>query len=188
MNHGVDLSQIEALLKAAKDITNHDEYVIIGSLSILGINTEQLPAEMKKSVDVDLYIKNDPNRTPELNNALGEGSDFDIANGYYADPCSPGLASLPEGWEDRLIEYNFGEVKAFFLDPNDAAVSKYIRGGERDHKWIQAGLKAGLLKMDIIERRIGSAPTLEGELEAARKQMAQDRQDLGLRVSRGRER
>ena len=44
----------------------------------------------------------------------------------------------------------------------------------------RAGLKDKLLNMDIIERRIASAPALEGELQAARKRMAQHRKSLKL--------
>ena len=59
-------------------------------------------------------------------------------------------------------------------------VSKYMRSDERDLRWLRAGLKDKLLNMDIIERRIASAPALEGELQAARKRMAQHRKSLKL--------
>ena len=170
----MNLEQIEVLLKEAKVVTQHDEFVIIGSLSILGFSPHP-PKQMVMSIDVDMYLKNDPYRTSDIYKKLGQGSEFENANGYYADPVSPKLASLPEGWEARLIEYNFGDVKAFFLDPEDAAVSKYIRGDERDLRWIHAGLEAGILKMITIERRIGTAPTLDGELEAARDRIEHDK-------------
>jgi hypothetical protein len=82
------------------------------------------------------------------------------------------LPSFPEGWRDRLIELDFGDVRAFFVDPNDVAVSKYIRGEERDMRWLRFGLASGLLNMAVIEQRVGSAPALEGELPAARKRIA----------------
>ena len=75
---------------------------------------------------------------------------------------------------------DFGDVKAFFVQPDDVAVSKYIRGEERDLRWLLAGLKSGLLDMHTIERRIASAPALEGELPAARKRMARHRKALKL--------
>lgn len=173
----MNLEQIGRLLKEAKNITKHDEYVIIGSLSILGYEPHP-PQQMIMSIDVDMYIKNDPSRTSDLHEKLGQGSEFENTNGYYADPVSPKLASLPEGWQNRLIEYHFGDVKAFFLDPDDAAVSKYVRGDERDLRWIHAGLEAGILKIKTIEQRIGSAPTLDGELEAARERISQDKKSL----------
>lgn len=135
---------------------------------------------MVMSIDVDTYLKNDPQRTGELVEALGQGSAFEDEFGYYLDPISPNLPSFPEGWQDRLILLDFGDIQAFFVDPNDVAVSKYMRGEERDLRWLRAGLKDKLLNMDIIERRIASAPALEGELQAARKRMAQHRKSLKL--------
>jgi hypothetical protein len=70
-----------------------------------------------------------------------------------------------------LILIDFGDVRAFFVDPNDVAVSKYIRGDERDMRWLREGLNSGLLRIDIIERRLASAPALEGELPAARRRL-----------------
>ncbi|PIT79941.1 hypothetical protein B9Z39_15200 [Limnohabitans sp. JirII-29] len=61
-----------------------------------------------------------------------------------------------------------GEINAFFVNPNDVAVSKYIRGEERDVRWIKAGLRIGLLDLDIIDRVVHTAIALPGELEAAR--------------------
>lgn len=98
----------------------------------------------------------------------------------YLDPVSPNLPSFPEGWEDRLILIDFDDVRAFFVDPNDVAVSKYVRGDERDMRWLREGLKSGLLNIETIERRIGSAPTLAGELPAARKRIAGHRKRLQL--------
>jgi hypothetical protein len=77
-----------------------------------------------------------------------------------------------------LIPLDFGDVKAFFVQPDDVAVSKYMRGEERDLRWLLAGLRSGILSMDTIERRIASAPALEGELQAALKRMARHRKVL----------
>ena len=53
-----------------------------------------------------------------------------------------------------------------------------MRGEERDMRWLLAGLKGGLLELDTIERRIASAPALDGELAAARKRIAQHKKRL----------
>lgn len=171
--------QLHALLAQAKAIVHHTDFVIVGSLSILGAVSDP-PRTMVMSIDVDTYLKNDPQRTYELAHALGQGSVFEDEFGYYLDPVSPNLPSFPEGWQDRLIPLDFGDVKAFFVEPNDVAVSKYMRGEERDLRWLLAGLKSGLLHMDTIERRIASAPALEGELQAARKRMGRHRKKLQL--------
>lgn len=170
--------QLHALLTEARKQVHHAEFVIVGSLAILGAVAEP-PSTMVTSIDVDTYLKNDPQRTGELVQALGQGSPFEDEFGYYLDPVSPHLPSFPEGWQDRLVLIDFGDVKAFFVEANDVAVSKYMRGEDRDLRWLLAGLKGGLIDLDVIERRVGSAPALDGELAAARKRIAKHRKRLG---------
>lgn len=170
--------QLHALLTEARKQVQHAEFVIVGSLAILGAVAEP-PRTMVMSIDVDTYLKNDPQRTGELVQALGQGSAFEDEHGYYLDPVSPNLPSFPEGWQDRLVQIDFGDVKAFFVEANDVAVSKYMRGEDRDLRWLLAGLKGGLIDLDVIERRVGSAPALDGELAAARKRIAKHRKRLG---------
>jgi hypothetical protein len=35
--------------------------------------------------------------------ALGQGSPFEAEHGYYLDPISPHVATLPTGWSERLV-------------------------------------------------------------------------------------
>ena len=114
--------QLHVLLRQAKELSGHSEFVVVGSLAILGAISKP-PDEMVMSIDVDTYMKADPGRTGELNEALGQGSPFEDQYGYYLDPVSPNLPSFPEGWQDRLIQHDFEDVRAFFVEPNDVAVS-----------------------------------------------------------------
>ncbi len=110
---------------------------------------------MTGSIDVDLYPKNDPGRASEVQLALGLGSEFERNFGYYADAASPMLPTLPEGWESRLIQIKFESgVSAWFLEPNDAAISKYVRSEPRDREWIRAGLTNRILSLPTIEYRL----------------------------------
>lgn len=79
---------IDRLLVEAKRITNHPDFVIIGSLSVLGAVANP-PVSMTGSIDIDLYPKNDPGRASEIAKALGLGSAFESTYGYYADAVSP---------------------------------------------------------------------------------------------------
>lgn len=139
------------LLAEAMRITKHRDYVIIGSLSVLGA-TATPPESMTGSIDVDLYPKNDPGRAFEIAAELGLGSEFEQRYGYYADVVSPMLPTLPEGLEQRLIRVEFETgVTAWFLEPNDAAISKYVRSESRDREWIRSGLQTGILSLPTIE-------------------------------------
>lgn len=66
----------------------------------------------------------------------------------------PHLATLPEGWQDRLVPRVFASgVTAWFLELHDAAISKYARGEPRHRRWIRAGLQAKLLDIDTLQSR-----------------------------------
>ena len=170
---------IERLLMAARNAINHRDYVIIGSLSILGAR-ELPPPAMVRSPDVDLYPKNDPGRASEVADAIGLGSRFEATHGYYADAVSPRLPTVPEGWESRLVRIAFESgVVAWFLHPNDAAVSKYVRGEARDRKWIRSGLEAGILSLPTIEYRMMDTFMETDERSRALSAIAEDKNWIG---------
>lgn len=172
----MNLEQINRLLTEAMRLTNHRDFVIIGSLSVLG-STRPLPERMTMSTDVDLYPKNDPGRATEIASQFGLGSDFEQQHGYYADAVSPALPTLPEGWQTRLVRVAFDNgVIAWFLEPNDAAVSKYARGEDRDREWIRAGLLAGILSLPTLEYRFRETIMAEpGESKRAKQALEEDR-------------
>lgn len=71
---------------------------------------------------------------------------------YYADAVTPALPTLPDDWEDRLRPVHFESgVTAWFSSPEDAAISKYARGEERDRRWIRAGLEAKIISLHVVE-------------------------------------
>jgi len=152
----VDLKDLQKLFERAKDLSHHTEFVVVGSNSVLGVPLDRgLPPRMTMSIDVDAYTMKDPGRVFDLEAQLGQGSAFELENGYYLDPVSPTLPTLPDGWEARLFKVKFdGGLVIYFLEPNDAAVSKYARGEPRDREWLQAGLAAGVLSSAIIEYRM----------------------------------
>jgi hypothetical protein len=171
-------ASIEHLLGEAAKLTNHREYVIIGSLSVLG-QVASPPESMVYSIDIDLYAKSDPGRSDEIARNLGLGSAFEQANGYYADPVSPALATLPEGWESRLVRLPFANgTTGWFLEPNDAAISKYVRAELRDREWIWAGLQSGILSPAVIEYRMRETVMETDERARSQAAFAEDRARL----------
>ncbi|WP_397391384.1 DUF6036 family nucleotidyltransferase [Polynucleobacter sp.] len=176
----MNLSHIHHVLTEAKKITNHSEYVIIGSLTALGLKVPP-PDEMVRSIDVDLYPKDDPARAGEVAAIIGQGSAFEDKYGYYVDAASPDLPTLPDGWENRFVVHDFGDVRALFLELNDAAISKYARGEIRDRIWIQGGLKAGLLSMPTIEYRLRETSFLDDmEEKSVKQRISEDKESLNL--------
>jgi hypothetical protein len=165
----VNLASLFQLLDAARALCGHREYVVVGSLSVLGLaQVTAIPADMTMSIDADCYTAADPGRIFGLQTELGEGSPYHRSHGIYLDPVSPKLPTLPDGWEQRLIRIQQGEVTAAFLDPNDAAVSKLARGEPRDLRWVRAGLKVGIVSLPALRLRMRSTAFLD----AAEQQVA----------------
>lgn len=168
------LDQVGALLLEAARLCNHRNFVIAGSLCVLG-SILRPPEDMVLSRDVDLYPKLDPGRGfEEIARELAQGSAFAREHGVYADPISPQLLSLPEGWEARLIPVPLpGGVVAWFLDPNDAAIGKLMRGEDNDLRWCRAGMREGILSLPVVQERLRTvARALPEDFERARASMA----------------
>ena len=157
------------LLAEARRLCGHADYVVVGSLSVLGMSeVTAIPANMTMSIDVDCYTLSDPGRALDLQADLGEGSAFHLAHGIYLDPVNPHLPTLPDQWQSRLIKLARSGVVAHFLEPHDAAVSKLARGEERDLRWVAAGAKANILSLPTVALRMKSTTFLdEAEQRAA---------------------
>ncbi|KQU78261.1 MULTISPECIES: DUF6036 family nucleotidyltransferase [unclassified Rhizobacter] len=172
----MNLNALFALLDEARRLSGHLDFVVIGSLSILGLAEHfNVPAGMTLSNDLDCYTRDDPRRIFDVLAALGENSAYHQKSGYYLDGVRPGLASLPSGWEQRLIKVERSGLRAWFLDPNDAALSKYARGERRDQRWIRAGIEAGVVSLAMVKSRFGSTNFLDDdERDQARQRVDAD--------------
>ena len=68
----MNLSHIHHALTEAKKIANYADYVIIGSLTALGLKVDP-PDEMVRSIDVDMYPKDYQGRAGEIAALIGQG-------------------------------------------------------------------------------------------------------------------
>jgi hypothetical protein len=176
---------LRRLFAHARDLCGETDYVVLGSLAILG-HSGSVPPRMAASLDVDAFSKGDPDRIFDLARALGQGSPFEAEHGYYLDPISPRVATLPSAWDERLLRIQLEpQLVAWFLEPNDAAVSKYARMEPRDREWIRPGLQAGVLSWPIIAARFAETTFLDrAESARAREALEEDRRWLARRRSR----
>ncbi|WP_156369638.1 DUF6036 family nucleotidyltransferase [Duganella sp. Leaf126] len=143
---------IRIALNEASKLGPHKEFVVAGSLSVLGLK-EVPPEMMSMSIDIDFFPFHDQSHIHDIAEALGEDSAFHEAHGYFLDPIAADVLVLPAGWMERMVLYEFGELRIYFLDVNDTAVSKYVRSADNDFRWIDAGLQSGLLDLDKIDAR-----------------------------------
>lgn len=176
---------LRRLFARAREICGETDYVVMGSLAVLG-HAGEVPARMAASIDVDAYTRHDPGRVFGLAPALGQGSPFEMEHGYYLDPISPAVATLPPGWEERLVRIQLGpDLAAWFLEPHDAAVSKYARMEPRDREWIRPGLSAGILSLAVLDARFGATSFVDVE-EGGRARAALEEDRRWLRTARSR--
>ena len=183
----MNLAQLDRLFTAVSKKHHAKSFVVIGSLSVLGlIGERRIPESMTVSAEVDAYPDTDPERAFEIAADFGLGSDFEQEHGYYFDAVSPDLPTLPRGWEQRLIRHQLpGGVLLKFLDPHDAAIAKLARADPKDLQWIRAGVDASILSVATLEYRFRETVFEEtGERESARKILEREAARAGLAAAR----
>lgn len=157
-------TQFEHLIAAAFDVSGEREIVVIGSQAILGV-VDEPPESMLFSMEADVYPLHDPAKATEIEGSLGEGSAFQGMNGYYAHAVGPETAKAPAGWEERLIRVEIpprvgqdsGAI-ALCMDVHDLVLAKCVASRDRDWKFAQDALAAGLVQIEELLRRTGDLP------------------------------
>ncbi|MGI9004561.1 MAG: DUF6036 family nucleotidyltransferase [Pseudonocardia sp.] len=155
---------VEHVLRAASQIADDPDVVVIGSQSLLGSLTEnQLPVEATASIEVDVAFFDDPDNTKSdaVDGAIGELSVFHQTFGYYAQGVSVTTAVLPEGWRNRIVTLQNSATapgRGLFLDPHDCVLSKLVAGREKDYAFADALIAAGLVDLDVLDGHLDALP------------------------------
>lgn len=156
-------AQLEHLIRAAADIADDDEVIVIGSQAILG-QFPDAPAPLLVSMEADLYPKNRPERWDLVDGTIGEGSPFHETFGYYAQGVEEGTAVLPGGWKERLVPIrnaNTRGVTGWCLEPHDLVVSKLVAGRPKDDIFVREALAHGLVAVPTLLERLAATPVSE---------------------------
>ena len=151
-------SDLEHVLRASKGITGETEFVVIGSQAILG-SFPDAPRELRRSIEVDLFPKFRPELAEKIEGSLGRYSQFDTTFGYHADGVGPNTATLPPGWEGRLIRLsneNTGGAVGWCLEVHDLAFSKLAARREKDLSFVSALLRFKMVHEGRLRKRIES--------------------------------
>lgn len=149
-------SDLEHILRACKGVTGETEFIVVGSQAILG-RFPDAPRVLRESIEADVYPKHRPELAPELVGSLGELSPFHQTHGYWVDGVSPTTATLPPGWQDRLIKLtneNTNGAIGWCLEPHDLAFSKLVARREKDLKFVTALLHFKMIRMSQMHRLI----------------------------------
>jgi hypothetical protein len=150
-------AQLEHLIRAAAAVADDNEIVVVGSQAVLG-QFPAAPAEMLVSMEADVYPRNHPERADLIEGSIGELSPFHESFGYYAEGVSPHTAKLPAGWEERLVAVAIGDVKGYCLEINDLVLSKLTAGREKDHDFVRAAVRHGMVDRAALLHRVTTMP------------------------------
>ncbi len=164
-------AELEHVIRAAAAIVEDDEIVVIGGQAILG-QFPDAPASLLVSREADVYPRNHPERAVEIDGSLGDGSYFDSTYGYFAHAVGPETATLPSGWESRLVSIsneNTGGATGLCLEVHDLLISKCVAGRERDWEFAEEAIRHGLADPDELRRRVADLAVGGERLEAVRR-------------------
>ena len=163
--------ELEHVLRAASAIVNHPDIVVIGSQAVLG-QFPDAPAELLVSMEADVFPKGRPELSIQIDGAIGERSMFHETFGYYAHGVGETTATLPTGWEERLVPIrneNTGGATGWCLEVHDLAVSKLVAGREKDLNFVGGLLKHRMADPKRITALIQILPTSEDVREQTRR-------------------
>lgn len=169
-------AELEHVIRAAAAISGDDDIVVIGSQAILG----QFPAaapELCVSNEADVYPRNKPEMADVIDGAIGELSMFHDTFGYYAQGVAPRTATLPSGWESRLIPVSNANTRGatgWCLEAHDLVLSKYTAGREKAHEFVAAALRHHLVQPDELLRRLVDLPVDEAQRARIAARIAAD--------------
>jgi hypothetical protein len=167
---------LEHIIRAAADIADDDELIVIGSQAILGQHPDA-PDELCVSVEADVYPKNKPARADLIDGSIGEGSPFHETYGYYAQGVAENTAVLPSGWQGRLVPVRNANTRGatgWCLEAHDLVLSKYVAGREKDARFARAAMAAGLTKVDMLLGRLADLPVDPETRERLRRRILGD--------------
>ncbi len=151
-----------------------DTVVVIGSQSILASFRELLlpdDATMSAEADIVPFDDDDESKADRLDGLLGEASHFAAKYGIFADGVSPWTASLPAGWDERLVRIEDPDSGAvgLCLHSVDLCVAKVLAGRAKDVRFLSAVFRAGLVDPDAVAARLGTVALRPSEAGALRR-------------------
>lgn len=153
-------TELEHVIRAASRIAEDSDIVIVGSQAILG-QFSDAPATMLVSLEADVYPLHDPARAELIDGAMGDGSPFHMAFGYYAHGVGPETPKAPTGWQDRLVPLSTegtGGATGWCLEAHDLVLAKCAAGREHDWAFAREALQHELVSIGELLRRADDLP------------------------------
>lgn len=161
-------AELEHVIRAAADIADDDEIVVIGSQAVLGQYPEA-PASLRVPVEANVYPRHRPERADVIDGSIGEGSPFHATYGYYAQGVGEETAVLPRGWQERLVPVRIANTRGatgWCLEVHDLLIRRAVAGREKDRAFVREAIRHRLVQAGTLRERLAETPI--DELVAAR--------------------
>ena len=139
--------------------------MILGSQSILGAIPNP-PEFFTMSAEADIYPLNAPELADQIDGAIGEGSDFHDAHGFYAQGVGPETATLPDGWIDRVHRIQNANTDlrvGLCLSVVDLFMSKAWAGRDKDREFCIGLLRHAFVKLEDALAMVHRMPLDESQ-------------------------
>ncbi len=160
--------ELEHLIRAAADIADDDEIVVIGSQAILG-QFPEAPEALLASNEADMYPRNHAERADLIDGSIGELSPFHDTYGYYAQGVGERTATLPAGWQARLVRIQNANTRGavgLCLEVHDLAISKLVAWRDKDRRFIEALVSHSMVDEGTLRERLRRTELEEPFVEA----------------------
>lgn len=118
-----------------------------------------------------MYPRDAPDKADLIDGAIGELSTFHETFGYYAHGVDETTATLPQGWENRLVAVaneNTHGATGWCLEVDDLVSSKLVAGRERDLVFIRALLSERLVNPATFATRLQLLPLPSERIDGLR--------------------
>lgn len=148
--------QLEHAIRAACTVAEDQELYVLGSQAILG-QFPGAPAELRKSVEVDVSPVNKPHAVIKIDGALGENSLFHQTHGFYVHGVAVETAVLPKGWKERtrkVHDYMDYNNVGYCVEAHDLAASKLIAFREKDTEFVRFLILEKMISPSVLHERL----------------------------------
>jgi hypothetical protein len=160
----VKRDELEHIIRAAATVAGESELVVVGSQAILG-QFPDAPNALLFSQEADVYPREHPEKSIEIDGAMGDGSQFHETFGYYAHGVGPETAKAPAGWETRLVPVRVPllktpatEATGWCLESHDLVLAKLAAGRYRDLEFAEEAIRHELVQPRELLRRAADLP------------------------------
>jgi hypothetical protein len=151
---------LEHIIRAAGEIAQDNEIVVIGSQAILA-EFPAAPAELLESAEADVYPRHHQGRADDIDGGMGELSMFHERHGYYAHGVGPETVVASPNWESRLVKLgnsNTNKITGWCLEANDLFLAKLAAYRPKDLAFCKAMLRHAMVNPDTLRQRVVDMP------------------------------